>query len=54
MVIDHIEDYRDFEFVAGVDERFQTPRATVGGLNRVGINSVVTPVAFAGKLSHRH
>src|SRR5580700_6036002 len=54
MVVDDVEHYRDFEFMAGVDQRFEAERATVRRLDRVGVNSVVTPVAVPGKLSNRH
>src|SRR5580693_1897476 len=54
MVVDHIEHDRDFEFMAGVDQRFYPQRASVRCLDRIGVNSVVTPVALPGKLSYRH
>src|ERR1700683_2548503 len=54
MVVDHIEHYRDFEFMARVDQRFQPQRASVRSLDRIGVNSVISPVALSGKLSYRH
>src|SRR6202451_904875 len=54
MVVDHIEHHRDFQFMASVNQPFQPQRTSIRRLDRIGVNSVISPVALSGKLSYGH
>ena len=54
VVIDDVQYDGDVFFMAGVDECFKTVRSAIRGLDRKGKYTVVSPVAPAGKLRHRH
>src|SRR5207302_968412 len=54
VVIDYIQYDGDSFFMAGIDERFETVRSAIRGLDCEGKHTVVSPVARAGKLGDRH
>ena len=53
VVVDHVHDHRQPLAVAGIDQPLQALDPAVGILCRVGINTVIAPVALAGELRDR-
>jgi predicted ArsR family transcriptional regulator len=54
MVIDDIQDYRQPGLMRGINETLQRLRPAVAVLHGVRIDGIITPVALARKLGHRH
>ena len=54
MVVDHVQNHAKPVAVRRVDEALQGAGTAVARLDGVGIDAVVTPIAIAGKLGHRH
>jgi hypothetical protein len=54
VVVDDVEDYPEPNAVSAIDEAPQSIRASIGALRRIGICTVVSPVAATGELGDRH
>jgi hypothetical protein len=54
MVVDNVDDHGDAYGMSGVNEPLEAGESTVAVLDGVGVDAVVAPIAFAGKLGQRH
>jgi hypothetical protein len=54
VVVYHIEDDRQTSAVAGVNQRLQPIRSTVGIVGGEEVHSVIAPATLARKLDDRH
>src|SRR5450631_2387419 len=54
MVVDHVKSYCESVAMSGVDQLLLSARPAVIILRRKWLYSVITPVARAGTLRHRH
>src|SRR5690606_31639116 len=54
MIVHHIQEYSDAFGMAGIYQPLQSLRPTIGILNRVRKNTIITPVPATGELGYRH
>jgi hypothetical protein len=54
MVVDHVKKCRETMAVTGIDETLEAMRSAIAVLRRIRMHTIVSPVACAGKLGHRH
>src|SRR5215813_15494507 len=54
VVVNHIQNHGETDFVGSVYKTAQRFRAAVAGLDSVRRNAIVAPVAHAGESGHRH
>jgi len=54
MIVDHIQDHGQPPGMAGIHQTFQAINSAVAVLGGKDESTVIPPVAFSGKLGHRH